>query len=194
MTVTDIINSTTITAVWAQLGGDQPRGGRARAFWRDGSDNRQAVSLSDEKGTWFDHRDGRGGGVLDLIATVECCTRVDALRWLAAFTGLPLDAHPLSPSERRAYSLARQEGAELAMWKDRLLVALLVDLHRWGRIYHRSLRDVRDHGLDSPIGDAAATVHEIADVRINCIHREIDLLGGAAYRDLIPLFRTRRAV
>ena len=133
MTVTDIINSTTITAVWAQLGGDQPRGGRARAFWRDGSDNRQAVSLSDEKGTWFDHRDGRGGGVLDLIATVECCTRVDALRWLAAFTGLPLDAHPLSPSERRAYSLARQEGAELAMWKDRLLVALLVDLHRWGR-------------------------------------------------------------
>ncbi len=95
MTAADIIRSTSITAVWAGLGGDPPERGRARAFYRDG-DNPHAVSLSDAKGCWYDYRDNIGGGVLDLIQHILGCDRRTALRWLADFTGLPFESRPLT--------------------------------------------------------------------------------------------------
>jgi len=65
-TANQIVTATNITAVWLSLGGEQPKHGRARAFYR-GGDNLHAVSLDNTKGCWFDHRDGIGGGILDLI-------------------------------------------------------------------------------------------------------------------------------
>jgi hypothetical protein len=101
MNATDIIASTNITNVWLGLGGDPPKRGRARAFYRDGN-NQQAVSLDDSKGAWFDYRDNTGGGVMDLIQRVLGCDRAGALRWLSSFTGLPLGDRPASRAERRA--------------------------------------------------------------------------------------------
>ena len=75
-----------IVSVWSALGGGQLRGKRGKAFWRGGdSDN---VSLDGAKGTWFDYRDGKGGGVLALVETALGCSRSDALRWLEANCGL----------------------------------------------------------------------------------------------------------
>ena len=97
-----ICGAVAITAVWRALGGGELRRGRGRAFWRDGDGLN--ISLSDTKGTWYDHRDGIGGGVLDLVLHVRGGNRQGALRWLADSFGLPLEDRPLTPAERRQYS------------------------------------------------------------------------------------------
>jgi hypothetical protein len=102
-----IVAATTITKVWLALGGDPPKRGRARAFYRNGN-NPQAVSLSDSKGAWFDHRDNTGGGVLDLIERALGCDRVGALQWLSDFTGLPLKDRPATRAERRVLAQRRE--------------------------------------------------------------------------------------
>lgn len=113
MTIDDIIFSQPISAIWTALGGDAPRRGRARAFYRKG-DNPDAVSLNDEKGCWHDFVTGDGGGVLDLVQHVLGCDRASALHWLSAFTGLPLDDRPLTQAERRAHDRRRKQIEQLA--------------------------------------------------------------------------------
>jgi hypothetical protein len=103
MNAEHIIGATTVTKVWLALGGPEPKRSRARAFYREGN-NPQAVSLNDAKGCWFDHRDGVGGGVLDLIQRVLGCERAEALRWLSDFTGLPLEDRVATFAERRAFA------------------------------------------------------------------------------------------
>lgn len=93
MTAAEIIGVRPISEIWMALGGEEPKHGRARAFWRKG-DNPQSVSVSDAKGAWFDHRDGKGGGVLDLIQRVRGRTRSDALQWLADLNGVTVDSRP----------------------------------------------------------------------------------------------------
>ena len=107
MKPTNIIYATSVTNVWLALGGPEPKRGRARAFYRNG-DNTQAVSLDDAKGCWYDHRDGKGGGMLDLIQRVLGCERADALRWLSNFTGLPLGERPTTRTERRVLAERRE--------------------------------------------------------------------------------------
>jgi hypothetical protein len=127
MTATAILGTTTISQVFVALGGNEPKRGRARAFYRDG-DNRQAVSLNDAKGCWYDHRDGVGGGMFDLIQRVLGCDRAAALRWLSNFTGLPLEDQPASRRSRRAFAERRREArieAEMiGFWRDALMPEL----------------------------------------------------------------------
>jgi hypothetical protein len=113
MTVSGLLAARPITEIWVALGGDHPKHGRARAFYRDG-DNPQAVSLNDAKACWYDYRDNIGGGVLDLIQHVLGCDRSTALHWLADFTGLALDDRPLTAAERRAYGRLRARVEQLA--------------------------------------------------------------------------------
>lgn len=123
MTAATLIDQTRITTVWHALGGGQIRRNRGQAWWRRGDG--WSVSLSDERGTWYDHRDGIGGGVLDLIQRVRGGSRGDALRWLADWRGVRLagDA-PLSPVERRRYAQAHRAAPKLARaawlwWRER---------------------------------------------------------------------------
>lgn len=95
-----------ISEVWQALGGDPPRHGRARAFFRDG-DNLQAVSLNDGKGAWFCHRDQTGGGVLSLVQQVRGGSRAAALRWLADLNGVTLEDRPATAAERREFARVR---------------------------------------------------------------------------------------
>jgi hypothetical protein len=69
MTGSDIVTRARITEVWAALGGGEIRRGRGRAFWRDGQ--RFNISLSDDKGAYFDHARGEGGGILDLVCLIQ---------------------------------------------------------------------------------------------------------------------------
>jgi hypothetical protein len=108
-----IIGATTITHVWLALGGPEPKRGRAPAFYRNG-DNPQTVSLNDAKQCWYDHRDGKGGGVLDLIQRVLGCDRARAMRWLSSFTGIPLEDRPFTTAERRQYARQRAKADRLA--------------------------------------------------------------------------------
>jgi len=85
----EVLSHVRISDVWRALGGAELRRGRGRAWWRNGDG--WSVSVDDRCGCWHDHRDGIGGGVLDLVAHVRGGTRQDALRWLAELTGSPLD-------------------------------------------------------------------------------------------------------
>jgi len=126
MTVADMI-AAPISRIWIALGGDQPKHGRARAFYRDGG-NPQAVVVNDAKGTWYDFRDGAGGGILDLIGRVNGGSRGDALKWLADFTGLRLDGRPPTAAERADYArrreYARQKACDVARWRDAFVIRL----------------------------------------------------------------------
>jgi hypothetical protein len=121
--VTEILSRTQISQVWAALGGGPMRYRRGKAFWRGGDGLN--VALDDEKGAWFDHARAEGGGVLDLVEKARDCDRQAALRWLAAFAGIPLDDRPLSLAERRDWAKARAEARLLARaalwwWRERI--------------------------------------------------------------------------
>jgi hypothetical protein len=175
MTATDIVGAIAITQVWQALGGDPPKRGRARAFWRDG-DSRGAVSLSDEKACWHDFVTGDGGGVLSLISLVQGCDRGAALRWLADLVGLPLKNRPFTQAERRAYIRRCAEAEQLA-------------------------RDVADfeHGLELFLLhrlDNAAAVYEFllnvgaefGDLLLKC-RNDLICLGDADADALVFLYR-----
>ncbi len=80
------LDSIPIAEAWLALGGESLRGKRGKAFWRDGDGYN--IALDTTKGTWFDHRDGRGGGVLGLVETALGCPRSAALQWLETNCGL----------------------------------------------------------------------------------------------------------
>jgi hypothetical protein len=86
------------------MGGGELRRGRGRAWWRDGDG--WNVALDDRRGCWYDHRDGIGGGVLDLVVHVRGGTRQDALRWLADLTGVALDGRPPDRISAREFAEA----------------------------------------------------------------------------------------
>ncbi len=106
MTAAEIVSQVHISCAWRALGGGDLRRGRGRAWWRNGDG--YSVSLNDARGCWYDHRDGIGGGVLDLVVHVRGCARQDALRWLADLIGATLDDRPPDPASARECAEAAQ--------------------------------------------------------------------------------------
>jgi hypothetical protein len=111
MTAAEMVIHARIGQVWGALGGGEIKRKRSQAFWRNGDG--WSVTLNDDKNCWFDHRDGVGGGVLDLIQRVRGGSPAEALRWLSEFYALPLDG--ASPEQRRRYAKARRRAPRLAL-------------------------------------------------------------------------------
>jgi hypothetical protein len=105
-----------IGQLWAALGGEPIRHGRARASWRDGDG--WNIALDSERGLAYDFTTGTGGGVLWLVETARGCSRADALRWLEA-NGF-IEPRRLSAVDRRAHSqrrdVAEQEAQQAWRW------------------------------------------------------------------------------
>ena len=80
-----------------------------RAFWRGGDS--WSVVIDDSKGFWFDHRDGVGGGIAQLVVHIRGGSHQDALRWIADFAGVKLDGEPATTEERRARIAERTQHA-----------------------------------------------------------------------------------
>jgi hypothetical protein len=100
----EILARVKISEVYYALTGKQPRrvgsdAWRGAAVWRGGDGLN--VSLNDTWNVWHDFTANEGGGVLDLVVRIRGCSRQDALRWLADFTGIPLDDRPLPPEQRQ---------------------------------------------------------------------------------------------
>lgn len=76
------------------------RGNRTQATWRGGSGYN--VAINDSKGTWYDHKAGQGGSVIDLAMAVEGLDRAAALHALADRYGVMLDE--TKPSKRRTHA------------------------------------------------------------------------------------------
>jgi hypothetical protein len=111
-----------ILEVWKAAGGGPLRGRRGKAFWRDGDSC--SVSLDRSKGTWYDHRDARGGGSLALVETAFGCDRRTALRWLEANCGLD-PTRPVSPTQHRTYRVELDEAEYFAIAAKALAEELL---------------------------------------------------------------------
>jgi hypothetical protein len=111
-----------ILEVWNAAGGGPLRSKRGKAFWRSGDS--YSVSLDPAKGTWYDHRDARGGGSLALVETALGCDRRTALRWLEANCGLD-STQPLSPNVHRAYKYEREEAESFGIAAQSLAEELL---------------------------------------------------------------------
>ena len=105
-----VIGGVRILDVWQGLGGGELRRGRGRAFWRNGDGFN--VELYPTQKRWHDFATNDGGDVLNLIQTVQGCTRSEALRFAADLAGMPLT--PTSPERRRRYAEASQRAAERA--------------------------------------------------------------------------------
>jgi hypothetical protein len=110
ITLVDVIGRVRISDVWSALGGGQLRRGRGQAFWRDGDGFN--VSVSDQKGCWYDFVTGDGGGVLALVQRVRGGTRAEALRWIAEFAGVPL-GQPVPSQTRIEHARRLQERGQL---------------------------------------------------------------------------------
>lgn len=66
--------------------------------------SRGSLSIDLEKGTFFDHEQGHGGGVLDLIVRERGGTRQEAAKWLEGRESIPI---PSRPATRAKASLGR---------------------------------------------------------------------------------------
>jgi hypothetical protein len=181
MNIDHIIFSQPISAIWTALGGDAPRRGRVRAFYRKG-DNPDAVSLNDEKGCWHDFVTEDGGGVLDLVQHVRGCTRGEAVRWLAELHGLPLDGDSLSKAERTRYARARRRAPALAQdladWTRGLYLIAQRDVITTGALVSLLLDHdcepghVHRNAVNRLLVLRAATPHDIAAVYADARHRD----------------------
>jgi hypothetical protein len=123
-----------ISEVYYALTGKQPRrvgsdAWRGAALWRGGDGLN--VSLNDTRNVWHDFTANEGGGVVDLIVRIRGCSRQDALRWLADFTGIPLDDQPLPPEQRQQWADERRRIErylpEATLWR-RAMVKLVEEL------------------------------------------------------------------
>ena len=114
----EILARVKISEVYYALTGKQPRrvgsdAWRGAAVWRGGDGLN--VSLNDTLNVWHDFTANEGGGVLDLVVRIRGCSRQDALRWLADFTGILLDKQqPLSHTAGRLGEAAAADQAGIA--------------------------------------------------------------------------------
>ena len=120
---------------------------RGVAGWRKGKNF--SVSLNDSKNVWHDFVTSEGGGVLDFIARVRGRNRKEAIEWLAAYCGVPLDDRP--EAERRDWARqmreAKPEAEALVRWKLNTLEALREQRGHLLRIYHRAKHFIITHDL-----------------------------------------------
>jgi hypothetical protein len=175
--VEGILGHLTISQLWTVLGGDLPKRARAKAFWRPKADGLN-ISLSDEKGVWFDHAKGEGGGLLDLVEHIKGCSRAEALRWLADLAGVPLEDRPLTATEKRDYARAKCEArplAQAALWWWQARLSELEDLKR---------EAVRPDGMDvEALAQAAQEAYRLQDlsaaevVQVYMLMKRTDPLG-----------------
>jgi hypothetical protein len=88
-----------------KLLGEPNKGLSTKTELRFGTNGSLSVDL--QKGTWYSHEDGEGGGVLDLIARETGGQNGEALVWLRDELGIVLDDRPPKSSKPRGKVTAR---------------------------------------------------------------------------------------
>ena len=195
MTARDLLDRASITDVWRALGGGELRHGRGRAWWRDGDS--YSVSLNQDKNVFFDFVAGEGGGILDLVRTVNGCDRRDALRWLADDRGVSLDNdRPLTREEKRRYvqrrSHVESKARNLTKWRRDILRRLRGDRNRLYESENSAsavARALLATGDGSGDEDAWRDIwqHAHDDLRADAIDRQIRRLESASPGEFLEL-------
>ncbi len=153
-----------ISEVWRALGGGELQHNRGRAFWRNGDGLN--VSIDDAKNAFYDHRDGAGGGVLDLIQLVRGGFRAEAMEWLKAFAGV--DSGPAGRPRARHTSAQRAEAKAAEAWWKARTEYLRFELGSFLRTYHGSRKWLveNEHLIECP-ESWQLTIEEIRAGEIN---------------------------
>ncbi|MGE5647504.1 MAG: hypothetical protein ACM336_17125 [Acidobacteriota bacterium] len=192
----EIVAAAKITDVYRALTGKDVRRRRVQAWTRETRDYN--VSLRDATGRWRDFVTDERGGMLDLIQGVRGGTRVEALRWLADFAGIPLEDREPTPAERREFARAAEERRNVEAWREDLIEALRARHNELLHLYHGAEAFLRAHPVDEAKRRRDArwalafdTAFELWP-RIEDLERRIDVLRWANRLDLTALFRTRR--
>lgn len=153
------------------------------------------VSLDVGSGRWYDHRDGVGGGLIELVARVQGRDKATAFRWLADLAGIPLGES--SPAERAAYAERRRaveaEAAELVVWRDERLREISGMRATHWRAHHRAQRVIDREGISTECGGLAADVIEATERTIARLDAEYDRIARASWDALVPEFRRERS-
>ena len=198
MTAHDLLDRALITEAWNSLGGGPLRHGRGKAFWRDGDGDN--VVLDDNRGVWFDHSRGEGGGILDLVQTVLGCDRRNTLRWLADHLGVMLDSsRTLTRAEKRQYAQRRNraesEARSLTVWRRDTLSRLRADRNRLYLSEQMTSAVARVlMATPSPNDEAAWDdfwKHALDDQRGNEVNRQIETFEKATASELIAMRQQR---
>ena len=188
---TSLFSSVNITQVAAALGAKVTRS-RCRAFWRKGVGLN--VTLNDQKGCWYDHVAGHGGGILDLIQKGLDSDRRSAMEWLARFAGRPLE--PWTCQERsdfhRRMRSVETEAVSLAAWRKELIDAGRNDRNLALATYHRARRLIVKYSLDDPRGEMWADACELYEERYQKLDEQIDLIVNADWETLADIYITSR--
>ena len=100
------------------------RGKRGKAFWRNG--DAYSIALEPTKGTWYDHRDGRGGGALALVEIALGCNRRSALQWLEGkgFIEPRMLTHGQRCDRVRRSTTAGTMASDIAYWRSAFIMEL----------------------------------------------------------------------
>ena len=152
----------------------------------------------DDRGVWYDHAHGKGGGILDLIQTVlGCDRRGDAVRWLADHLGVSLDNdRPLTREEKRRYAQRRgraeSQAQNLTEWRRDTLRRLrgernlLYESENMASAVARTLLATGDgSGDEDAWRDIWAHAHD--DLRADNIDREIQRIESATPAELVTI-------
>lgn len=187
MSGAEIVGQLRISEVFRSLGGEV-RGHRGRAFWRQGDGLN--IALDDAKGTWFDHRDSVGGGMVDLVVHVRQCSRREALDYLALLMGAEIDSTPSRGAA--AYRSALAEAQQIVAKKHRALDALRVwrDLNQ--ELYFAQRRRILSGRLTGPELAQAMDEGEMAEIKAAIAYDAIDAIEAATWDDLIEVHRADR--
>ena len=86
-----------VKSVAQELLGDFNPALSTKTEWRYGA--RGSLSVDLERGTFYDHEQGHGGGVLDLIVRERGGTRHEAAKWLEGRESVPIPSRPATPAK-----------------------------------------------------------------------------------------------
>ena len=146
----------------------------------------------------------RAAVVIALVQRVQGVQKREAVAWLAEFAGVPLDTAP-TLEQRRQYARATQaaevEARDLVAYKQDMVNALRAERNELLHTYHAAKRFLfryseeacrRYGGLTRvPSLNARGRFSSPNMQRVDELQAHIDLIEGAQYADILPIFRTR---
>jgi hypothetical protein len=135
-------------------------------------------------------RDGRV--LVHCHAGCEQTAVIDALRARGLWP--ERERRDWTAEERREWGrrrrMAEQEAHALIAWRARLLAAVRAARDAHLGAYHRALRYIIRHSLDSPRGLLAADVAEVTEARVDELQQALDQLTTASWEWWRDRFRT----
>lgn len=163
------------------LFGDPSREHSSRVDWRYG--RKGSLSINVQKGTWYDHEAGIGGGVIDLIRKERSCSIGEALRWLENIGEYVAPVQPVSDANT-ATSL---RDVALRIWREtKPLQGTIAAMYLAGRGLSSDCVDLRFHP-NCPMGKDASGKQRFVPAMVSLVRSPGDRVPLGIHRTELTL-------